>query len=96
MVLDRLMTWRSLLAAMMMVLAPAAASIGRAQEVVVIVDGEPITDLDIEQRSKFTQLATRKTPSREEVIDELRKEKLKMHEARKAGLEVSDSEVDEA
>ena len=30
----------------------------RAQQVVVIVNGEPITALDIEQRSKLTQLST--------------------------------------
>jgi peptidyl-prolyl cis-trans isomerase SurA len=46
-------------------------------------------------RSRLTEVSTRKTPSREEVIDELRKEKLKISEARKFGVEVSDAEVDE-
>jgi hypothetical protein len=31
----------------------AVPAVGRAQEVVALVDGEPITALDIEQRAKF-------------------------------------------
>jgi peptidyl-prolyl cis-trans isomerase SurA len=60
----------------------------------VIVNGEPITALDVEQRSKFNQLSTQKTPPRQEVIDELITEKLKVREAKKFGLEVSDTEID--
>lgn len=68
----------------------------RAQQVVVIVNGEPITALDIEQRSKLTQLSTHKAPTRQEVLDELINEKLKVREAKKFGLEISASEVDTA
>ncbi len=50
----------------------------------------PITALDIEQRSKLTQMSTHKTPPRQEVIDELINEKLKVREAKKWGLEVTD------
>ena len=67
-----------------------------AHQALAIVNGEPITELEIEQRSRLTELSTRKTPAREEVIDELRKEKLRVHEAKKFGVEVPDSEVDEA
>ena len=81
----------------MLVLAAAApAAPARAQQVVVVVNGEPITALDIEQRSKLTQISTQKTPSRQEVIDELITEKLKVREAKKWGLEVTTSEVDQA
>jgi peptidyl-prolyl cis-trans isomerase SurA len=64
--------------------------------VVVIVNGEPITALDIEQRSKLTQLSTHKAPPRQEIIDELITEKLKVREARKYGLELPSSEIDSA
>ena len=61
-----------------------------------MVNGEPITALDIEQRSKLTQLSTQKTPARQEVIDELITEKLKVREAKRFGLEVCNAEVDSA
>jgi peptidyl-prolyl cis-trans isomerase SurA len=68
----------------------------QAQQVVVVVNGEPITALDIEQRSKLTQLSTHKVPPRQEVLDELISEILKVKEAKKWGLEVSTAEVDSA
>ena len=40
----------------------AAATAALAQNVVVMVNGEPITAIDVEQRSKFTQLSTQKAP----------------------------------
>src|SRR3977135_3179554 len=97
MMFDRSMTCRPLLAAAMMAVAmPMLATAARAQQVVVIVNGEPITALDIEQRSKLNQLSTHKVPLRQEVLDELITEILKVKEAKKWGLEVSDAEVDTA
>ena len=94
---DNITTYRSLWAATILVLAAAVpAAPARAQQVVIVVNGEPITALDIEQRSKLTQISTKKTPSRQEVIDELVVEKLKVREAKKWGLEVTTSEVDQA
>jgi len=74
----------------------APGGVARAQQVVVIVNGEPITALDIEQRSKLAELSTHKAPPRKEVLDELINEKLKVREAKKFGLEISSSEVDSA
>jgi peptidyl-prolyl cis-trans isomerase SurA len=74
----------------------ALGGVARAQQVVVIVNGEPITALDIEQRSKLAELSTHKAPARQEVLDELINEKLKVREAKKFGLEISSSEVDSA
>ena len=94
---DHLMTCRRLLtAATLAARRPMPATIAHAQHVVVIVNGEPITALDIEQRSKLTQLSTQKPPARQDVIDELINEKLKVREAKKFGFEVSDAEVDSA
>ena len=92
---DILIRARGLLAAALIALA-ASATAARAQQVVVIVNGDPITALDIEQRSKLTQLSTHKTPSRQEVIEELISERLKVREGKRWGLEVSASEVDTA
>jgi peptidyl-prolyl cis-trans isomerase SurA len=88
-------TCRDLLVAAMIVVIPMPAGTALAQTVGAITDNVPVTELEIEQRGRLTQLSTRKTPSREEVIDELRKEKRKIQEAREFGVEVSDAEVDE-
>ncbi len=83
-------------AAIVAVAVPLLAATAQAQHVVVMVNGEPITALDIEQRSKLAQLSGQKTPVRQEVIDELINEKLKVREAKRFGLEVSNAEVDGA
>jgi peptidyl-prolyl cis-trans isomerase SurA len=67
-----------------------------AQNVVLLVNGEPITALDIEQRAKLDQLSTHKAPARQEVIDALIVEKLKIKEGKKWGLEATEAEVDAA
>jgi peptidyl-prolyl cis-trans isomerase SurA len=74
--------------------AAAAASPVSAQNVVVMVNGDPITAIDIEQRTKFIHLSTQKTPTRQAVLNELIDEKLKLKEAKRWGIEVPDSEVD--
>jgi peptidyl-prolyl cis-trans isomerase SurA len=80
----------------LLVLGLFFSATSEAQHVVVLVNGEPITALDIEQRAKLNQLSTHKVPARQDVIEELIVEKLKIREGKKWGLEVSDSEVDTA
>ena len=58
--------------------AAAAAHLPAQAQVVAIVNGEPITALDIRQRTRLIQLSTQKTPSRQEVLDELIDDKLKV------------------
>jgi peptidyl-prolyl cis-trans isomerase SurA len=67
---------------------------GQAQTVAVFVNGEPITSLDIEQRMKLTELATRKAPTRQEALDELIDEKLKLQIGKRYGLEIPDKDVE--
>jgi peptidyl-prolyl cis-trans isomerase SurA len=68
----------------------------RAQQIVALVNGQPITMLDVEHRSKFMQMSTKKVPPRKEVIDSLIDEILEINEAKRFTLEVSDAAVDEA
>jgi peptidyl-prolyl cis-trans isomerase SurA len=80
-------------------LALAAAGQSRpahAQQVAVIVNGAPITTYDIEQRTKFIVLSAHKTPTRQEVIEELIDEKLKVQVGERYKLEISDADVDTA
>jgi peptidyl-prolyl cis-trans isomerase SurA len=72
----------------------AAQSAGRAQTVVVFVNGEPITALDVEQRMKLIELSLRKVPARQEALDELIDEKLKLQVGKRYGLEVPDKDVE--
>jgi peptidyl-prolyl cis-trans isomerase SurA len=81
---------------MLLGLACLPASAARAQQIVVIVNGDPITALDIEQRSKLNQVSTHKVLPRQEVIEELINDRLKIKEGKKYGFEISDSEVDGA
>lgn len=65
-----------------------------AQSVAVMVNGEPITNYDIEQRSKLDFLSTRKKLTRKEVIDELIDQKVKIREAKQFGVDPTGSDVD--
>src|ERR1700704_6429322 len=64
-----------------------------AQTVAVMVNGEPITNYDIEQRSKLTALTTHKTPSRQEVIEDLINEKVKIKEAKRFGVDPTPADI---
>ncbi|NOJ48237.1 SurA N-terminal domain-containing protein [Bradyrhizobium archetypum] len=68
----------------------------RAQSVVVMVNGEPITSLDVEQRTKLNFLTTRKQMPRQEVIEELINEKVKIKEAKRFGVDPTASDIDQA
>lgn len=67
-----------------------------AQQVVALVNGEPITAMDITQRTKLILVSTRQTASRQQVLDELIDEKLKLQVAKRYKLEITDAEVDAA
>ena len=68
----------------------------RAQTVAVMVNGEPITDYDIEQRSKLFFLTSHKTPDRKDVVNELIDEKLKIKEGKKFGVDPGVADIDQA
>jgi peptidyl-prolyl cis-trans isomerase SurA len=74
--------------------ALTASNLARAQQVALIVNGDVITTYDIEQRMKFVQLATRKPAVRNEVVEELIDEKLKVQIGQRYKIEVPDNEVD--
>ncbi|UVO34148.1 SurA N-terminal domain-containing protein [Bradyrhizobium arachidis] len=68
----------------------------RAQNIVVMVNGDPITDFDIEQRTKLDTLTTQKTPSRQDVINTLIDDKLKIKEGKKYGVEPTASDINQS
>jgi peptidyl-prolyl cis-trans isomerase SurA len=67
-----------------------------AQTVVVMVNGDPITDFDVEQRSKLDFLSSHKTQNRQDVLNVLIDEKIKLKEGKKYGVDPSGSDIDQA
>jgi peptidyl-prolyl cis-trans isomerase SurA len=61
-----------------------------------MVNGDPITSFDIEQRSKLNSLTSHKPADRQQVINELIDEKLKIKEAKKFGVDPTASDVDQS
>ena len=68
----------------------------RAQQIILLVNGSPITDLDIAHREKFLEMSNHKKPSRQEAINSLVDETLEIKEAARYSLEVPDTEVQSA
>jgi peptidyl-prolyl cis-trans isomerase SurA len=73
-----------------------ATSPSQAQAIIVMVNGEPITEFDIEQRTKLDFLSTHKQSSRQEVINELIDEKVKIKEAKKFGVDPTSSDIEQS
>ncbi len=88
-------TCRRLLAAAVLAIA-LGAPIEALGQVVVVVNGDPITSFDIEQRAKLIQVSSGKPRSRQEVVDELIDEKLKIQLQRRYQMDTIDKEVDAA
>ena len=78
----------------MLLMAPISPL--HAQTVAVMVNGEPITDYDIEQRSKLDFLTEHRQANRQEVINQLIDEKVKIREAKKFGVDPSSSDIDQS
>jgi peptidyl-prolyl cis-trans isomerase SurA len=86
----------ALLLAPIVLAATGFAAPARAQTIAVMVNGEPITSMDIEQRSKLHFMTTRKQPNRQDVINELIDEKVKIKEAKRYGVDPTSSDIDQS
>ena len=86
------------LGAVAAMIVAATVSGAQAQNVAAFVNGEPITQLDIDQRSKLLEVSspTHKAPPRPEVLDMLIDEKLKIREAKRWGIDPSNEDIDGA
>jgi peptidyl-prolyl cis-trans isomerase SurA len=59
-----------------------------------VVNGHPITSVDVDQRVRLHQVSTRRSPSRPEVLEELINERIKLQQAARLNVLASDAEVD--
>src|SRR5437660_8262000 len=79
-----------LLAGPTLLAAPQTA----AAQIAALVNGEPITVVDIAQRTRLIQLSTQKAPSRQEVLDELIDDKLKVNLSKRYIADVPKREIE--
>ena len=68
----------------------------QAQSIACMVTGDPITNLDVEQRMKLMFLTTHKQMPRQEALDQLIDDKVKIKEAKKFGVDPSGSDIDQS
>jgi peptidyl-prolyl cis-trans isomerase SurA len=73
----------------------AFGGVAMAQTVVVFVNGDPVTAIDIEQRTKFLVMTGQKV-TRQQVLDQLIDEILKVREGKRWGMDIPNSEVDDS
>jgi peptidyl-prolyl cis-trans isomerase SurA len=66
-----------------------------AQGAVVSVNGEPITDRDINQRMRINQLLYRKPTSRPAALEEIINDRVKLAEGRRQGMRATAAGMDE-
>ena len=86
----------SVIAGCAILLLTSGASPLSAQTVAVMVNGEPITNYDIEQRTKLNFLTTHQQMSRDTIINELINDKVKIKEAKRYGVDPGVSDIDDA
>ena len=89
-----MLRYRTWLAGAVVALAFSAPVTLHAQ-VVVIANGSPITEYDIQQRMKLEAIS-QKTPNRQQVITDLIDDRLKIARAKVYGLEIGDSDINGA
>jgi len=76
--------------------AMLASALPAHAQIVAIVGGEPITEVDIQQRSRLIELSTQKKSPRQEVLDELIDDKLKVQLSKRYIAEVPKRDIETA
>jgi peptidyl-prolyl cis-trans isomerase SurA len=72
----------------------AAGGTASAQNVVAMVNGDPITAHDLISRTKLFQGGNQKPPPRDEVLEELINEKIKIQHGKRHDIKLTDAEVE--
>ncbi|MBP2150475.1 peptidylprolyl isomerase [Xanthobacter autotrophicus DSM 597] len=83
-----------LLAAALLLPALVVGSPARAQQVVVVVNGDPVTSYDVSQRQLLHSIIERKPISAKEALEELIEERIKIQQANRLKLDVDQKDVD--
>lgn len=70
-----------------------AAAPAVAQQILVMVQGDPITSFDVNQRIKLAQLTERRSLGSKQALEELIDERLKIFTANRYGITIDDAEL---
>jgi peptidyl-prolyl cis-trans isomerase SurA len=87
---------RALSLAGLAIAATLTTALPARAQIVAIVGGEPITEVDIQQRSRLIELSTQKKQSRQEVLDDLIDDKLKIQLSKRYIAEVPKRDIETA
>ncbi|TCT05088.1 peptidylprolyl isomerase [Aquabacter spiritensis] len=75
-------------------LSAGFATSAYAQQILVMVNGRPITTYDVAQRQKLHTIIENKAPGAKETLEELIDERIKVQTAARLGIEVDSEELD--
>lgn len=96
-ILPRLKEPRSpMLTGLLVAAVLGAMCIPAGAQVVMVVNGDPITAYDVDQRTRLMQLTGNRGITRQQVLDDLINDRLKLSDAKRYKLEISDAEVNNA
>ena len=84
----------SVIAALLAIAGFSASPPAMAESVEVIVNNKPITTVEIRNRTRFLQITTRGRAKREQAVEQLIDEQLKMQVAAQRSISVTDEEVE--
>lgn len=90
------LSMKRLLALLALVALPAFIAAPAQAQIVAMVNGEPITSLDVDQRIKLSVLSSQKQISKQEALEELINDKVKVREGKRFGLEMGMGDIDAA
>ena len=93
---DRTMPFARLLLIAAALLLPAlvVGSPAHAQQVVVVVNGDPVTSYDVSQRQLLHSIIERKPICAKEALEELIEERIKIQQANRLKMDVDQKDVD--
>ena len=82
-------------AVLLLLVAALGATPARAQQILAMVNGDPITAFDVEQRVKLVKLTEQKVITPKEALEVLIGERCKLKEGKRFSVDLTAAEVDE-
>jgi peptidyl-prolyl cis-trans isomerase SurA len=82
-------------AGLLLLVVALAAATAQAQVIMAMVNGDPVTAFDVDQRIKLVKLTEHKVLTQKEALEVLINERAKLKEGKRFGLDLSKSDVDE-
>lgn len=88
------MSFRHFLLPALAVLLLLSGAPARAQQIIVMVNGDPITSYDVAQRQRLHEMIDRKAISAKQALDDLIEERIKIQQALRLKMDVDKKDID--